>query len=190
MDESHPLHPQSPYAAAKVGADKLAESYYCAFGLPVVIVRPFNTYGPRQSPRAVIPTIITQALESSSIRLGSLSPLRDLTFVLDTVAGFAAAATARACEGQTIQLGSGKETSVAELVKMIGSIMNKRLCVVSESKRKRPKASEVERLLASTQKAARLLSWHAEVALAEGLEKTIQWFRAHSDRSKHSLYYI
>jgi NAD dependent epimerase/dehydratase len=190
MDESHPLHPQSPYAAAKVGADKLAESYYCAFGLPVVIVRPFNTYGPRQSPRAVIPTIITQALESSSIRLGSLSPLRDLTFVLDTVAGFAAAATAQACEGQTIQLGSGEETSVAELVKMIGSLMHKRLRVVSESKRKRPRASEVERLLASTQKAAKLLSWRAEVALAEGLEKTIQWFRAHPDRSKHHLYYI
>jgi dTDP-glucose 4,6-dehydratase len=189
MDESHPLHPQSPYAASKVGSDKLAESYFHTYGLPVVIVRPFNTYGPRQSPRAVIPAIITQAFASATVRLGRLDTRRDLTYVLDTARGFAAAAIAPSCTGQTIQLGSAQETSVAELVEMIGAILGKRLKIVSESKRQRPGTSEVERLFASNNKAVDLLSWRPKVSLAEGLEKTIRWFHAHSVRYKRDLYY-
>jgi NAD dependent epimerase/dehydratase len=190
MDESHPLVPQSPYAASKVGSDKLAESYYRTYGLPVVIVRPFNTYGPRQSPRAIIPTIITQALVSSSIRLGRLDARRDLTYVVDTARGFVAAATAPSCEGHTVQLGSGQETSVKELVGMVGSVLGKRLKIVPESKRQRPKTSEVERLFASNKKAAELLSWRPKVSLAQGLEKTIRWFHARSSRYKRGLYYL
>jgi dTDP-glucose 4,6-dehydratase len=190
MDESHPLNPQSPYAASKVGADKLAESYHKTYGLPVVILRPFNTYGPRQSPRAVIPTIITQALDASTIRLGHLEPRRDLTYVLDTARGFAAAATAPACEGQTIQLGSEQEISVTELVGLLGSILGKKLRVVSESKRQRPKTSEVERLFASNRKAMERLAWRPEVPLLQGLERTIQWFQASPARYKRDLYHI
>ncbi len=190
MDESHPLVPQSPYAASKVGSDKLAESYYRTYGLPVVIVRPFNAYGPRQSPRAVIPTIITQALESSTIRLGRLDTRRDLTYVVDTARGFIAAATAPSCEGQTVQLGSGQETSVKELVGMVGSVLGKRLKIVPESKRQRPKTSEVERLFASNKKAAELLLWRPKVSLAQGLEETIRWFNARSSRYKRGLYYL
>jgi NAD dependent epimerase/dehydratase len=190
MNESHPLHPQSPYAASKVGADKLAESYYHAYGLPVIIVRPFNTYGPRQSPRAVIPAIITQALESATVRLGRLDTRRDFTYVLDTARGFAAAAVAPSCAGETIQLGSAQETSVIELVEMIGSILCKRLKIVSESQRQRPGTSEVERLFASNTRAVDFLSWRPKVSLAEGLKKTIRWFQAHSVRHKRNLYYI
>ncbi len=190
MDERHPLHPQSPYAASKVGSDKLAESYHRTYGLPVVILRPFNTYGPRQSPRAVIPTIITQALASSTIRLGRLDPSRDLTYVGDIVRGFAAAATSPYCSGQTIHLGSSQETSVADLVAMVGSILGKKLKVLSESKRRRPDASEVERLLASNAKAAELLSWRPEVPLSKGLEKTIRWYQLRAGRFKHRLYHI
>jgi len=190
MDEDHPLKPQSPYAASKVGSDKLAESYYRAYGLPVVIVRPFNTYGPRQSPRAVIPAIITQALESSTVRLGRLDPRRDLTYVADTVRGFLAAATAPSCEGVTIQLGSEHEISIAELVDLVGSILGKRLRIVCESRRRRPATSEVERLFASNRRAAKLLGWRPEVPLAQGLEKTIQWFESNSYRYKLHLYHI
>jgi dTDP-glucose 4,6-dehydratase len=190
MDEQHPLVPQSPYAASKVASDKLAESYCRTYGLPVAIVRPFNTYGPRQSPRAVIPAIITQALESSTIRLGRLDPRRDLTYVQDTVRGFLAAATARAAAGQTIQLGSEQEISVMELVTLVGQILGKPLRVVSEAQRRRPKSSEVERLFASNRKAAELLAWHPEVPLAQGLEKTIQWFQTRSAGARKHLYTI
>jgi NAD dependent epimerase/dehydratase len=190
MDESHPLNPQSPYAASKVGSDKLAESFYRAYGLPVTILRPFNTYGPRQSPRAVIPTIITQALRSATVRLGSLEPRRDLTFVKDTAKGFAAAATAPGAEGQTIQLGSQHETSVAELVDLAGRILGKKLRVAVEVERKRPVASEVMRLCASHQRAREILRWEPEVTLAAGMEKTIDWFRNRADLYKHNFYHI
>jgi NAD dependent epimerase/dehydratase len=190
MDESHPLRPQSPYAASKVGSDKLAESYFHAYGLPVVIVRPFNTYGPRQSPRAVIPSIIIQALESTTIRLGRLDTRRDLTYVLDIVRGFAAAAVAPSCTGETIQLGSAHETSVAGLVEMIGAILGKQLKVVAEPERQRPGTSEVERLFASNDKAMDTLSWRPNMSLAEGLKKTVRWFQAHGNFYKRDLYYI
>jgi len=190
MEENHPLNPQSPYAASKVGGDMLAMSYHRTYGLPVVIVRPFNAYGPRQSPRAVVPTIITQALASNTIRLGRLDPRRDLTYVLDTVRGFLAAAARPACVGQTIQIGSAREVSVSDLVTMIGAILGQPLRVVGESRRRRPKASEVERLLASNRKAADLLDWHPEVPLERGLAETILWFQSHPDRYKHFLYNV
>jgi NAD dependent epimerase/dehydratase len=190
MDEGHPLHPQSPYAASKVASDKLAESYCRTYGLPVVIVRPFNCYGPRQSPRAVIPAIITQALESSSLRLGRLDPRRDFTYVLDTVRGFVAAATTPGCVGETIQLGSAQEISITEIVHLVGSILGRKLRIVSETRRRRPETSEVERLFAANRKAAELLHWQPRVSLLQGLQKTIEWFQSQTGRYKHHLYNV
>jgi NAD dependent epimerase/dehydratase len=190
MDENHPLNPQSPYAASKIGSDKLAESYYRTYGLPVVTLRPFNTYGPRQSPRAVIPAIIIQALRSSTIRLGSLKTRRDLTYVKDTAKGFIAASTASKVDGETIQLGSQCEHSVAELVELIGSILNKKLKTVSDAERRRPEMSEVERLFASYQKANECLKWQPEIRLADGLEKTVRWFRKRMDQYQSGAYHI
>ena len=190
MDEEHPLHPQSPYAASKVASDKLAESYHRTYGLPVVIVRPFNCYGPRQSPRAVIPTIITQALESSTVHLGRMDPRRDFTYALDTVRGFVAAATAPGCVGETIQLGSAQEVSVTEIVHLVGSILGRKLRVVSETRRRRPGTSEVERLLAANRKAAELLHWHPRISLLQGLQNTIEWFQSRRDRYKQNLYTV
>ena len=190
MDEGHPLHPQSPYAASKVASDKLAESYCRTYGLPVVIVRPFNCYGPRQSPRAVIPAIITQALESSSLRLGRLDPRRDFTYVLDTVRGFVAAATTPGCVGETIQLGSAQEISVTEIVHLVGSILGRKLRMVSETRRRRPETSEVGRLFAANGKAAELLRWQPRVSLLQGLQKTIEWFQSRRGRYKHHLYNV
>jgi NAD dependent epimerase/dehydratase len=190
MDENHPLNPQSPYAASKIGSDKLAESYYRTYGLPVVLLRPFNTYGPRQSPRAVIPAIIIQALRSSTIRLGSLKTRRDLTYVKDTAKGFIAASTASNVDGETIQLGSQCEHSVAELVELIGLILNKKLKAVSDAERRRPEMSEVERLFASNQKANECLKWQPEIRLADGLEKTVRWFRKRMDHYQSGSYHI
>ncbi len=190
MDESHPISPQSPYAASKVGSDKLAESFHLAYGLPVTILRPFNTYGPRQSPRAVIPTIVTQALRSSTVRLGSLEPRRDLTYVRDTARGFIAAATAPGAEGATVQLGSNQETAVADLVRIAGEILGKKLRVVEEARRKRPAASEVMRLFASNQRALQILGWKPKVPLALGMEKTIDWFRDRAALYKRDLYHV
>ncbi len=190
MDELHPLHPQSPYAASKVGSDSLADSFFRTYGLPVTIVRPFNTYGPRQSPRAVIPTIIIQALSGSKVRLGSLAPRRDLTFVSDTVKGFAAAAGSPAAIGQTVHLGSNTETSVGELVAMIGRLMGKRLSTVTEEARRRPRFSEVERLRASNERAKELLHWRPTTTLEAGLRKTLQWYEGRAEVYKHDLYHI
>jgi dTDP-glucose 4,6-dehydratase len=191
MDEEHPLKPQSPYAASKVGADKLSESYYRTYGLPLLTLRPFNTYGPRQSLRAVLPTIISQALASGTIRLGSLETRRDLTFVGDIARGFLAAArSAKKFEGETIHLGSQGETSVAELVRLVGSRMNRRLEIVTESRRRRPKKSEVDRLLASNQKARDMLHWRPKVSLEQGLDQTIAWYRSHPDIFKQYMYQI
>jgi dTDP-glucose 4,6-dehydratase len=190
MDEAHPLNPQSPYAATKIAGDKLAESYYRAFGLPVTILRPFNAYGPRQSPRAVIPTIILQALAGSTIRLGNLGPRRDFTFVTDTARGFLAAGTAAGVEGQTVQIGSHTETSVSEIVELVGRIMKKKLRVVADGRRRRAPSAEVGRLFASNARAAEILNWRPQVPLAEGLEKTIHWFRNSADLYKPELYHI
>ena len=149
IDEVHPLHPQSPYAATKVGADQLALSFYASFNVPVGILRPFNTYGPRQSARAVIPTIISQLANKSKVKLGSLSPTRDFSFVQDTANGFLAAAQSDAIVGQTINLGSGFEISIKETAETIAKLMNTKLELVDDEQRIRPENSEVERLHAS-----------------------------------------
>lgn len=190
MEEVHPLNPQSPYAASKVGSDKLAESYYRTYNLPVVVLRPFNTYGPRQSPRAVIPAIIIQALRSRTVRLGNLKTKRDLTYVKDTAKGFIAASLASGIEGETIQLGSQREYSIKDLVDIIGAILGKKLQVVAEAGRRRPESSEVGRLFASNKKAKELLRWQPETSLNDGLEKTVRWFRGRADRYKSSFYHI
>ncbi|MDA2964306.1 MAG: NAD-dependent 4,6-dehydratase LegB, partial [Actinomycetota bacterium] len=153
IDEVHPLHPQSPYAATKVGADQLALSFHASFDVPVGILRPFNTYGPRQSARAVIPTIISQLANKSKVKLGSLSPTRDFSFVQDTANGFLAAAQSDAIVGQTINLGSGFEVSIKETAETIAKLMNTKLELVDDEQRVRPENSEVERLHASIEKA-------------------------------------
>jgi NAD dependent epimerase/dehydratase len=189
MDERHSLNPQSPYAASKVGSDKLAESFHRTYGFPAVILRPFNTYGPRQSPRAVIPTIIIQALQSRRIRLGNLETTRDLTYVKDTVRGFIAASETPGIEGETIQLGSQQEYAIHELVKAIGTTLKRNLIVLSRAERQRPKASEVERLFASNLKAKQRLHWAPEVTLMDGLAETVEWFRNRANLYKTDFYH-
>ena len=180
IDEVHPLHPQSPYAATKVGADQLALSFHASFDVPVGILRPFNTYGPRQSARAVIPTIISQLANKSKVKLGSLSPTRDFSFVQDTANGFLAAAQSDAIVGQTINLGSGFEVSIKETAETIAKLMNTKLELVDDEQRVRPENSEVERLHASIEKAKTLLGWQPELkglaGFETGLKKTIEWF--------------
>ena len=176
MDEEHPLRAQSPYAATKIAADKLAESYWRSFGLPVTILRPFNTYGPRQSARAVIPTIITQALTGNCVQLGSTSPVRDLTFVGDIVAGFIQAAGCEAAVGEVINVGAGEGISVLDLAKQILAIVGRPVEIVYDPARVRPDQSEVQRLVADTSKASRLIGWQPRVSLEEGLRRTVEWF--------------
>ncbi len=180
IDEVHPLHPQSPYAATKVGADQLALSFHASFDVPVGILRPFNTYGPRQSARAVIPTIISQLANKSKVKLGSLSPTRDFSFVQDTANGFLAAAQSDAIVGQTINLGSGFEISIKETAETIAKLMNTKLELVDDEQRVRPENSEVERLHASIERAKALLGWQPELkglaGFETGLKKTIDWF--------------
>jgi dTDP-glucose 4,6-dehydratase len=178
MDESHPLQGQSPYSATKIGADKMAEAFHLSFGVPVVTVRPFNTYGPRQSARAVIPTIITQSLTGGVVRLGNLAPTRDLNFVSDTVEGFVLAGGTGAAEGKTINLGSGRETSVKDLVTMIGHLCGIEPVIEVEEQRARVAGSEVERLLADASVAGSVLGWRPALTLEEGLARTVEWVRA------------
>ncbi len=178
IDEQHPLNAQSPYAATKVGADQLALSYHRSYGLPVTVVRPFNTYGPRQSARAVIPTIVTQALAADAIRLGSLDPVRDLVFVHDTARGFVALADAPGAIGKVTNLATGIGVSVGELVERILRIVGRRVPVVQTEDRRRPAASEVFRLLGSAKQARELAGWQAQTALDDGLRQTVEWLRA------------
>lgn len=189
IDEVHPLHPQSPYAATKVGADQLALSFHASFDLPVGILRPFNTYGPRQSARAVIPTIISQLANKSKVKLGSLSPTRDFSFVQDTANGFLAAAQSDAMVGQTINLGGGFEISIKETAETIAKLMNTKLELVDDEQRVRPENSEVERLHASIEKAKTLLGWQPELkglaGFETGLKKTIEWFSNPSNLSRY-----
>jgi dTDP-glucose 4,6-dehydratase len=179
IHETHPLQGQSPYSASKIGADKLAESYHLSFGLPVVTVRPFNTFGPRQSMRAVIPTIITQLLAGRPLKLGALTPTRDMNFCSNTVDGFLKAAVAPEAPGGTFNLGSGREISIADLAQAIAKIIGVETGIESEAARLRPEKSEVQRLLADNTLAAQKLGWSPEVGLEEGLEQTIEWFRHH-----------
>jgi NAD dependent epimerase/dehydratase len=182
IDEEHPLQAQSPYAASKIGADQMALSFYRAFGTPVVVLRPFNTFGPRQSARAVIPTIIAQiASGAKKVKLGSLHPTRDFSFVTDTAEGFMRAAVAESAIGETINTGSGFEISIGDTAKLIADLMQAKIEVVHADERVRPPASEVERLRAGIAKAERLLGWKPAFAgrdgFSRGLEQTIAWFR-------------
>lgn len=190
IDEKHPLQGQSPYSASKIGADMLAESYWRSFGLPVAIIRPFNTFGPRQSARAVIPTIISQALKGGVIKLGSLTPTRDMNYVDNTVDGFLAVAQHPAAVGQVINVGSGREISIGDLARLIVRLVGSSSEVVEDSQRVRPAASEVERLLCGHAKARELLGWVPRVELEEGLRRSIDWFRVHLDRYKTDIYNI
>jgi len=182
IDEKHPLQGQSPYSASKIGADQLAFSFYSSFNLPVVTLRPFNTYGPRQSARAVIPTIITQlAKGNSQIKLGSITPTRDFSYISDTVNGFLSALKSKYGVGEVINLGSNFEISIQDIASLIGEIMNQEIKVIDSNERIRPENSEVNRLWADNSKAIELLSWKPEYAsltgLKRGLEETITWFK-------------
>lgn len=178
MDEKHPLQGQSPYAASKIGADKMAEAFHLSFGVPVVTVRPFNTFGPRQSARAVIPTIISQCLAGAkTLKLGNTSPTRDMNYVSNTVDGFIAAAQAPKAVGKTFNLGSSSEVSVGELAQRIVKIIGVQIEIETDSIRTRPHGSEVERLFADARLAHELLGWSPAVGLGEGLERTVGWFR-------------
>jgi NAD dependent epimerase/dehydratase len=190
IDEQHPLQGQSPYSATKIGADKLAEAFHRSFELPVVIIRPFNTYGPRQSARALIPTIITQLLTGEEVHLGHLHPTRDLLYVADTVEGFVLAATSPVALGKTINLGAGQEISVGDLVSKIAGLMGKAARIVSEEKRKRPPASEVERLCAANSLAQELLDWEPQYSLDDGLQETIAWLGEHRELYRPERYTI
>ena len=190
ISEEHPLQGQSPYSASKIGADKIAESFHLSFDLPVVTVRPFNAYGPRQSARAVIPTIVTQALSQPEIRLGNLDPTRDLNFVTDTVEGFIKAAESNNAVGEVINLGTGHEISIGALAQTILETMGKKIPVVSESQRVRPENSEVERLCAENRKARELLGWQPQFSLEEGLVKTIEWLRENHEQYRSDVYVI
>jgi NAD dependent epimerase/dehydratase len=182
IDEKHPLQGQSPYSASKIGADQLAFSFYSSFNLPVVTLRPFNTYGPRQSARAVIPTIITQiANGNSQIKLGSVTPTRDFNFISDTVKGFISALSSKSGVGEVINLGSNFEISIQDIASLISEIMNQEIKVIDSDERIRPENSEVNRLWADNSKAIELLSWKPEYAslngLKKGLEETVNWFK-------------
>lgn len=190
MDESHPLQAQSPYAATKIAADKLAESFHHSFGLPVVTVRPFNTFGPRQSNRAVIPTIISQGLSGDTIRIGNLDPTRDFNYVANTVDGFLRAATTADAVGKTVNLGSGREASVREIIQMVGAVIGKTLVVEEQATRRRVPGSEVERLVANAGLARELLGWRPLVPLATGLAQTTDWIRSHMGKYRVKSYAV
>lgn len=190
IDEAHPLQGQSPYSATKIGADKIAEAFHLSFGVPVVTVRPFNTFGPRQSARAVIPTIVTQLLAGEVVRLGNLRPTRDLNFVSNTVDGYLAASATPDAVGETINLGSGREISIGTLAETIASLMGRPLRIENEAERLRPDASEVERLCADSSKARRLLGWTPKVPLEEGLTRTIAWLEQHLGRYRIGTYAV
>lgn len=191
IDEHHPFQGQSPYSATKIGADRLAESFYRSFELPVSIVRPFNTYGPRQSARAVIPTIITQLLAGhETIRLGSLTPTRDFNYVKDTSAGFIAIAQSQQTIGEEINIATQQEISIGDLAKEIISQINPKANIVCEQERLRPQKSEVNRLLGSNEKIRKLTDWKQQYTFAQGIEETIVWIREHMDRYKADIYNI
>jgi NAD dependent epimerase/dehydratase len=190
INEEHPLQGQSPYSASKIGADKLAQSFYCSYGLPVATIRPFNTYGPRQSARAVIPTIITQTLARDEVRLGSLEPWRDFTFVQDTVDGFLRVGASTRAVGQEINIGSDAEITMGELARKIIAIIGRDVTVVSDPQRVRPERSEVGRLRADAGKANSLIGWKPTIGLEEGLKRTIDWIAAHLDLYQIEQYQV
>lgn len=191
IDEKHPYQGQSPYSATKIGADRLAESFYRSFGLPITIVRPFNTYGPRQSMRAVIPTIIAQLLSGEErIKLGALSPTRDFNYVKDTVAGFMAIANAENTIGEEINIATQTEISIEQLAQELILQINPNAKIICEEERLRPKKSEVNRLLGSNEKIKRLTDWTPQYSLSKGLGETIDFFKNNLDKYKTDIYNI
>jgi NAD dependent epimerase/dehydratase len=190
IDEDHPLQAQSPYSASKIGADKLAESFYCSFGVPVVTIRPFNTYGPWQSTRAVIPTIITQALSQDVIYLGNLEARRDFTYVTDTVNGMMRGGEVTGIEGQVMNLGSGADITIGELAQIIIDQIGRPVEIAVDPSRLRPDKSEVRRLLSNYGKAQELLGWQPQVSFEQGLKQTIDWLADHLDRYRVGVYEI
>jgi dTDP-glucose 4,6-dehydratase len=190
IDEEHRLHPQSPYAASKVAADQLALSFERSFGTPVVVVRPFNTYGPRQSARAVIPTIVMQALSRDVVELGATAPTRDFLYVEDTVLGMVRCAEADGVEGEVINLGTGTEVSIGEVAERVMQLLGRDVPLELDENRLRPQDSEVERLLADTTKARKILGWEPSVELDEGLQRTVDWLTRSLDAYKTSIYNV
>ena len=189
IDEHHPFQGQSPYSATKIGADRLAESFYRSFELPVTIVRPFNTYGPRQSGRAVIPTIITQLLSGAKeIKLGSLTPTRDFNYVKDAAAGFMAIADCQAAVGQEINIATGKEISIGDLANELIRQINPEAKIVCEEERLRPEKSEVNRLLGDATKLRQMTGWQPAYTFEQGLAETIAWIREHMDAFRTGVY--
>lgn len=177
IDEKHPLQGQSPYSASKIGADKIAEAYFCSFGLNIATIRPFNTYGPRQSIRAVIPTIISQALTSDSIHIGSLTPVRDFNYISDTINGFIKIAESPDSGGKVINVGSGRGVTIEEVARIIIEQINPGASLITDEKRTRPDNSEVRQLICDNQLARNEIDWRPLVPLEEGIRHTIEWFR-------------
>lgn len=190
IDEAHPLQGQSPYSASKIGADMLAESFYASFELPVVTIRPFNCYGPRQSARAIIPTLITQAIACEEIRLGNTDARRDFTFVTDTAAAFMKAAQAPDAVGKVINVGSGQEISIGQLAHIIINTVQGTSKIVVDEARIRPIKSEVNRLLADNRLAKATLGWEPDVSLEEGIKRTVAWITTHMNRFQIGKYQI
>jgi NAD dependent epimerase/dehydratase len=190
IDEDHPLQAQSPYAASKIGADQIALSYQRSFETPIVVARPFNTFGPRQSARAVIPTIVTQALTRGEIELGATTPTRDFVYVADTVEGLIRCGSAEGVEGEVINLGTGVEVSIGDVAAQVQRVLGSDLPVRVASDRLRPPGSEVERLLADASKAKGLLDWEAQVSFSDGLEQTIDWMRNSVGAYKPTVYNV
>lgn len=190
ISEDHPLQGQSPYSASKIGADKVAEAFHLSFGLPVTTIRPFNTFGPRQSARAVIPTIVTQALTQSAVHLGNLAPTRDFSYVADTVEGFIRIAERPEAIGQVINTGSGQEVSIGELAKTILDLVGVNVPIICDQQRVRPENSEVDRLRADNRKAREILGWHPQHTLEEGLVWTIEWIQRNLERYRVGAYTI
>ena len=194
ITEKTPIVSKSPYSATKIAADQIAYSYHSTFGLPVGIIRPFNTYGPRQSNRAIIPTIITQLINKKNIKLGSLYPTRDFTYITDTIDGFIKFAINPKSVGQIINIGSGYEISIENLVKLLFKITQKDLKIITDKKRIRPKDGEVDRLRAGNRKAAKIIGWKPKYSGKSGLEKglsdTIKWFEANLGKYKSDIYNI
>ena len=190
IDEKHPLQGQSPYSASKIGADKIAESYHCSYDLPVATIRPFNTFGPRQSARAIIPTIISQALTQSEIRLGSLDPVRDLSFVKDTAQAFIKIAESADAVGETINIGSGKGISIGQLAALILELMNCKKEVVTDSQRIRPSRSEVMKLMCDSSKALKLIGWKPTYTLREGLAEVVEFVAGHAQQYRSDKFVL
>ncbi|MDN5343776.1 MAG: hypothetical protein PWP28_2657 [Oceanotoga sp.] len=191
IDEKHPYNPQSPYAASKASADHLALSYYRSFGTPVTIVRPFNTYGPRQSARAIIPTIISQILAGKKqIKLGNLNPTRDLNYVKDTATGFLEVGLNEKTIGDVYNLGTGKEISIGDLAEKIIKLTGKKVEIITDSQRLRPEKSEVERLLSNSDKSRNLTGWVPRYTLEEGLLETIEWIKSNLNYFKTDIYNV